>query len=588
MLLIALQLAVRGWASQHGWFYSDDFEFLSQATGRRLDLDYLFTPHDLHLMPGGVLLAWLVAHAGPFNWALASAMLVVLQAVASGACLAMLLRTFGRRWACLALLSFYLFSTLTLTGFMWWSSAVNQLPAQAAFFGAVSCHIAHLRSGRFWPALQAALLVVAGLLFFEKAVLIIGPLVLLTVVWPGGPGQGVVRRARANLRRSWRAVVLYAALAAGYLAFYLARGGGEQGTSSGPIDFGGLVDATLRRSLATTLLGGPWRWSSDNPPLGLVDAPPWAVTLSCVVIAVVVVLALLSGRGDWRAFVVLLPYLAVSILLTASGRGAQLGGFAGLELRYLADAAPVLTLALGLFFLRTRDAEPGSDSAQTIERSAPRRRRTVAVCVTAAVLAGGAVVSNTAYLRFWTGDFEAKTYTQAVRDSSERSPLRIVDAPVPELVMAATSFPSNLPSRMFAPLGRRVVALSQGSDLQALGTTGAPYAALVSGGAESRPGPVRGCGYEVTPPDSTVTLDGDPPDFFWWAEISYLAGSDGTAQIVIGGTVHEWPVEKGAHRYFLQGEGSVDTVTMRQVDGSGAVCVDRVSIGDVSAVEPLA
>lgn len=589
LLLIALQLAVRATASQQGWFYSDDFELLSDATGRGLSRTYLFTPHDLHLMPGGLFMTWLVAQAGAFNWALASGMLVALQALADVACLAMLLRAFGRRWAVVALLSLYLFSSLTLTAFMWWSAAINQVPAQAAFFVAVTCHLTHLRTGRTRPALLAALAVAVGLLFFEKALLVLGPIFALTLVWPGVPGRGVLDRARANLGRSWRALATYGVLAAGYLALYAASPRGADSTSPGEIDWDGLTDAMLRRSLATSLLGGPWRWSDDNPPLGQVAAPDWVATLCLVAIAAVVVLAVQRGSGDWRALVLVVPYLAVSVLLTGLGRGAQLGSFAGLELRYLADAAPVLTLGAGMLFLRLRtDPSPeAGDATEPVPLGSATRTRVAMVGLVSAAAVAGSVVTHVGYLRSWTGDFPAKSYTRTVVEASRAGTLRVVDSPVPELVMSATSFPSNLPSRMFAPLGDRVQAATSGTDLQALGTTGTPYAAVVTGGAESVPGPVEGCGYPVTSSTTKVLLDGTPPDFFWWAEISYLSGSPGRASVQIGDTVHEWPVERGVHRYFLQGEGSVEDVRVRQLEGADAICVDAIAIGQVSAVEPL-
>src|SRR3954462_12824879 len=77
-LLIIGQLAFRAWAAFGGWFYVDDFKFLS-ASRRPLSLDLLTTPHDDKLMPGGLLIAWFVAKAGAFAWPVAAASLVAMQ-----------------------------------------------------------------------------------------------------------------------------------------------------------------------------------------------------------------------------------------------------------------------------------------------------------------------------------------------------------------------------------------------------------------------------------------------------------------------------------------------------------------------------
>lgn len=585
--MIALQLAFRGWAALGGWFYSDDYEFLAAATGRSLDLGYLFAPHDVHLMPGGVLLSWLVAQAGPFNWTLAAVVVLVLQLGADLACLAMLLVLFGRRWWCLLPLGFYLYSTTTLTAFLWWSAAVNQLPMHAALFLAVACHVTYLRTGRVRWGLGGVLAVALGLLFFEKSLLILLPLALLTLLYFGPSAGGVRRRALQPVLAHWRVWAAYAVLAAVYLVGYLQLVP-SPADDRGPIDYLGLLDSMLRTSLVVSSLGGPWVWSDRNPPLGQVATPAWAAAAAGVVLLGLVALTLRRRRGAWRALVVAVPYVLLTWFLLAQARGAALGSFAGQELRYLADAAPVLTLCLGLAVLPLRGSAPAGRGRRAAARprlSPVSGRRLVAVVLAAVVV--GAVVSNVAYARMWTGPFPAKAYVQATERAVTNDRLAVADSPVPELVMSATSFPSNLPSRMFAPLGDRLVAEDHGTDLSMLGSDGVPYGAVIEGGPTSAPGPRQGCGYLLRGSTTTVPMAGPDAPYFWWLQLSYLSSARGEVELSVGGRTHLAEVRPGAHRFFLQGSGAVDPVTVRSATSGLVVCLDRVQIGTISALEPL-
>ena len=79
--LIGLHLILKAWVLLPAWFYSDDFIFLEDALKNRPTPDFLLTPHDSQLMPLGVAISWVVAHAGPYNWLLAASITLLLQAV---------------------------------------------------------------------------------------------------------------------------------------------------------------------------------------------------------------------------------------------------------------------------------------------------------------------------------------------------------------------------------------------------------------------------------------------------------------------------------------------------------------------------
>lgn len=582
LVLVVLQLAFRGWALFGGWFYADDFEFLHDTSRAALSPGLLMTPHDTQLMPGGIALAWLVAHTGPFDWPVAAAVVLVLQAVADLACLAALRSLIGARPVILVPLAYYLFSTTTLTATMWWSAAVNSLPMQACVFGVLALHVRHLRTGRVLPGVLGAVVLALSLLFFAKSVLVLLPVVLVTLLYFGTPGEGPVPRVFGALRRSWPVWAAYAVVVVVEGATYLALVQ-DSGRTPGDVDHLGLLNTLVRVSLVVTALGGPWVWNDDNPPLGQVATPAWAALAALVVVVTLVAWALRRRPGAWRALAVLAPYVVVTWLLVADVRGSQLGSYAGLELRYLADTAAVVTVCAGLLLagLPGSPVAPPGPSHRRV--GLPARAALTTVGVAALV---GAVVSSTAYARMWTADFPARAFVQTATGETRQGPLVVADLPVPEIVMAATSYPSNLPSRLLSPLGDRVEATRRGTDLPVLDDGGRPQQGAVSGGSVSRPGPRQGCGYLVEAEATTVPMTGDDPPYFWWTEVSYLAGGRGRVLLSLGGRDHVLDVQKGLHRFFLAGQGSVTPVTLRS-DPTGpevGVCVDAVRIGTLAAV----
>jgi cytochrome b len=61
--LIALQLAMRLEIASRGYLAFDDFTFASRAAGSHLSSAFLLRLSNNHLMPGGLLVTWLVTRA---------------------------------------------------------------------------------------------------------------------------------------------------------------------------------------------------------------------------------------------------------------------------------------------------------------------------------------------------------------------------------------------------------------------------------------------------------------------------------------------------------------------------------------------
>lgn len=582
MVLVAAQLGLRGWALGGGWFYADDFVLLVEAGESSPTPAFLLTPHDSQLMPAGRLASWVVAEAGPYSWATAAAIVLVLQLGASLACWWMLRTMFGPRPLSLGLLVVYLFSPMTLTAFMWWAAAINAVPLQLAFFVTVTFHVRHLRTHRVSDLAGAVAGLVLGLLFFVKAALVVLPLAALTLLWFGdhtGPWRTRVVRTVVRHRT---AVAVYSALLAAYVVLYVATTPNPLASDAGEVPWGDLADTMLRVALPTSLLGGPWEWSFSNPPVGTVATPEWMVTATWVALAVALTLGVRSRRLDVRAAAVVVPYVVVSYLLVARGRGVFIGGFAGLELRYLADTLPVLVLGLGLLLA------PPLPRPTPLPRSStrPRRPRAHAVALTGGVvvLAVGALRSTVVYAGAWHEQNAAHDYVTTVQEQSARARPVVADLAVPDLVLSPLHHPDNLISRFFEPLGDdRPRAVELGNDLDVLDAFGTARPAAVVASAGSPDGPLPGCGFAVTESRTTVPLEGTP-GYFWWMEISYLAPVDAQIEVAWAGNTRNAPVREGAHRLFLKGEGAVAPLVLRMTTPDTAVCVDRVHVGEIESV----
>src|SRR3546814_2308227 len=79
------------------WFYADDYRLIGDARAGGLTLEQLGDPFDSQFMPLGRLIAWVVADSGYVNWPVAAGSILLLQAIASFACLLMLVVLFGDR-----------------------------------------------------------------------------------------------------------------------------------------------------------------------------------------------------------------------------------------------------------------------------------------------------------------------------------------------------------------------------------------------------------------------------------------------------------------------------------------------------------
>ncbi len=576
--MIAAQLIFRGWAVSGSWFYSDDFIFLGRSGQGRADLEWFFTPHNIHLMPLGLWLATWVGSIGAFSWWLAVVQILFLQAIASLACWWMLRTVFGDRTGVLVALGFYLVTPMAFPTVLWWAASLNQLPHQIAVFGAVAAHVTFLRNRRWTPALVAGLFLLLGYATYTKTILLPVLLVLVTVTYFA---SGNVRtRITTSLVRYRRAWLVQGILTAGYLTMYFIKVPSSERPTLRTVSE--TLDLSIVKSYGPALLGGPWRWDEltligDGGPRTFVATPLTLIALSWMVLGLLLAYQCLRYRRAWWPLVVLGPYVVLSGLIVSAGRADIFGVTpSATELRYLTDLAGVSALALGLATM------PVIGAAASLE---PRKKSLIGVTVPrralkigAGAIVAGALFSSVTYALPWHDDdrMQQKTFISNARDSLESTP-SLADTTVPDGVLWAPAFPANLVSYILSPLGDKLHVLDLGNDLAILDGEGKTQFAVVDGDGRNLPGPVDGCGYSVT--DQSTTIGVVPViNFSFWMSINYVATADGVVTVTTGDTSTDAPVAAGPHTLFLRTFTDYDEVTFSIGDGV-RLCVDTIKVG---------
>jgi hypothetical protein len=596
LTLIAIQLVWMGVLLAHAYFLQDDYRFMDRAVAQGFNWSYLMWVEGGHLLPLGTAIAWALARVSLYNWPLACLSILALLAAACLAMLRMLRTLFGNRPAILILLALYVFSPLLLAAADWWVVAVELVPLDLAIFMAVGAHVRYLRSGRFRSALAAAGWLLFGMAAADKAAVV--PLLLFALTSAFFvEGRWAMAAVRA-MRRYWRAWLLYGTLLAGYGVVFAIRllGSGAPTASPGAASLASFASTLVGTTLVPGLLGGPWRWLSFGSAMA---SPPTALQqLSWAVVALVVIVSCWYRSRAWRAWAILFAWFVVAdIVPVAIGRLGPAGGavtyLAGLQARYVTDAAAVFVLCLGLAFLplagepsvsRFRlPAETPTGTRRTIARSA----RAATVVVLAVFLVGS----------FWSlQSLEGITHTEAARSYIATARVAIaeaphgaviVDTPTPIMIVdAAFLYPWGNTSYVIGAMARddpvRRLSWSVSPHgviphLMIFDTQGQLRPAVVAGLSSGPPPHGRRC-WSVTPAGSKIPL---PLSLYRWAWTVRIDHSGPAAVVALrfGGKWADVTLPAGTYAYYLPLVGEGKEVTVRQVGPSPAQCLDGITVG---------
>jgi hypothetical protein len=580
LFLIVVQLVVRGWVASTSYLWWDDLILTGRAALHPLlSSEFLLYDHDGHFMPAGFLISGLLMKVAPMEWWPLGITLVLIQAVASLSVWRLLRVLLGDRPIMLVPLLIYLFSPLTLPTYSWWSAAINSIPLQAALAWVCADAVLLLRTGRRRYAVSGVLALALSLTFFEKSVVV--PVVAFAVVAVLLRHDGETAPLVTAFRRCLPLWAGSALVLAGWYAIYSSVVASptleddNTGTVASAIDMArlGVVEAFI-----PSALGGPLHWGAGSEWA----SPPTALVVgSLVVLAAAVIWTSWRRRSGMLAWWLLLAYVGVSVLAVIVGRlGASVPAGLALSLRYYADSAVILALAIALVA-----HAPGRPDVRARLSLRPRVRRPAALLAAACflVLSGW---STATYVRAFQDDLPRDYIANARDDLLTEGDVPMLEQRVPDRIMWGLAHPNNRASVIFAPLERRPEFGNWTSDLRMLGEDGHVVEGRVTKTLSVFAGPVPGCGHPVRGDVTTeVALDGELFPWGWTVQLNYLASTDGVIEVGFQtGEPIRVPVEQGPGSVYFHLEGGGEHIKVTSRTSGLGVCVDTGLVGELQPV----
>ena len=596
VVLIAVQLGWKAYLLSHFYFRQDDFQLMDHALSSGFNVRYLFTIGPEQLAPAGRAFTWLLVRISVYNWTLASVCTIILLAAVSLAMLRLLLLVFGRRPAILIPLAIFLFTPLTLPGLSFWTTTLLWLPLQLTMILAVSSHIRYLRTGTAGHAIGAVAWLVIGMLFDELGVLVPVLIFALTSAFlaPGRPGRWW-QTAGLVARRYWRAWAAYGTVAVAYLVVYVVQLPTSVQQPTNPPNFASvlaLASTMLRVSFVPAALGGPWHWSAQGGSYAYAVETP-GLTQVCWVVALLVVAASLRYRRHaLRAWLILAGWLLVADLLpVVFSRLTELPATRlGADLHYVADAAPVLALCLGLACWPVI----GEEQPYRVARPTSVPLAIASVTVVGAVVLGS-FWSGAAYLS-QTSSTVPRSYIANARLALARAPAGtvIVTGLTPATVIFArflgTAAQTSRVLGPLAPKGSRIRFTTAPAgvirDLMIFTNRGTLRPALDIGASSVRPASGTGCWPLLLQP-TTIPLRASLFAYGWIVRVRY-SGPATAMQLRFGAAVRDVTLQAGTHDLYVPVIGAGSAVVVRRLDPGPTVCISRVTVGLEYVTSPTA
>ncbi|WP_370247489.1 hypothetical protein [Nocardioides sp.] len=577
LLVLLVMVVWRGVLVGGSSFNQDDYFFASRADASPLDLEFLFlTPNAGHVNPLQQLTFWLFVKAAPFGWTPIAVFLVASQALAVVVLWHLLSRLLPGRWVRVLLLAGFALAPLTLATTLWYAAAVCLWPHVTCSFAAV-LFLVRERQGvgaRAANLTGVVLAEVVGLLWHERAVLILPTLLAAAVLLEPTAGWRRVPRGLARLWGLWIGLlVLHAAFLLAHRAITTVEGGGAGLRES--VDITG---AYVGQNVLPGLLSGPW---SARLVGGAVETTTWAAVLAAVLAAVVAVAVLRVGGPARRwavAFLVL--YVLADLTLVLAGRSG-FGRVIGLDPRYSSDTlhAAVLAAAFAL-----RDAPHHYGIAW--RASWGRRRAQWLLGLGAAYTAG--CVAGTAVLVPHFQNPADRAYVAAFRADLAADPQQVVvDALVPPEIVLPLVGDDALLSRVFAPLPEQPVFDQPSERMRVVTPQGRLAPVELAAPVPAVPGPLPGCGHPIRTTPRAVPLQ-VPVQGRLVAHVGYFTDREVVVVLDVAGRQQEFLARPGPHElwFVLPDTGApVDRIgfRLRGADLAGAagatVCLASLDVG---------
>ncbi|WP_406273444.1 hypothetical protein [Nocardia sp. NBC_00881] len=556
--LIVLQLAIRWWVADSGYFYWDDLILVGRAARYPLwSTDLLLYNHDGHFMPLAFATAWVVTAVAPLAWAGPVLSLLILQLGASVAVLRMLIVLVGARWTILVPLVFYLFCPLTLPAFAWWAAALNALPLQFALAWVIGDAVLLVGSGRHRYAVSGIAVLMVALLFFEKSVIV--PFVAFAVAALARYVDGHAAAIRVVVRRGAALWIGSGSVLACWLIGYLTVVD-VSAIHSSPDDVRNLLPGATSLGAVPTVLGGPWMWERWLPSTPWAVAPGWAVVSGWVALGALVVLSIRCRLRVLPVWLMVSAYILVAQLPVALARsGPNTAAELTQSLRYFADVGVVSTAA-GALLLRARPRLPRGRTRTVL----PGPGAVVALMV---VFLVSSMASTYTFTRAWRAGPTRTYITNVTSVLAEWDGAPLLEQEVPWNVLNPLAYPQNLTSRVLAPIAAPGTFADSTPHLRMITDTGEIVDAAVWWNRSIRAGPEPDCGYRIHGAEPVyLPLDGPMLEHEWTVQLNYLANRDGQITVAFEhGAAVAAPVRKGLNTVFVRvaGDGSALRINSR-------------------------
>jgi hypothetical protein len=415
-ILVAVVLLQAGWLAylcSRGWFYQDDFGYLSQAVHQPLTVGYLRQPINVHLAPGVRLIFWVLAHTSRLHYAPTIALRVILQAGATILLYRLITAVSESRSMALAITVIYGVSPLLVPGTLYLGASAQLLPAEIFVLIVYLAHLRHATSGSVRSSAVEGLAMLGAVAFWEKSGVTVLLLVILSLGWLS---TGSIWHRIAGLFRDWRGWLLTLGPLVAFTAYYFTH---NYASSVQSISFHAgahLIWLQWGYSLWPAVIGAPWHWVSSGTTY-ISFAKPRLVTVILGQVAFGLFVIVGWYRSRWKGLLAwTLPIVAVVVgeLLIAVGRYSTFGNLVAVQFDYVFDLALPVALAAALAFRGATPIAMASPRAESAVGSEAHPRLRLGACVALVALAvSSAVVSSVAWASRWHQN-PAKTYVNNI------------------------------------------------------------------------------------------------------------------------------------------------------------------------------
>ncbi|MCA0323179.1 MAG: glycosyltransferase family 39 protein [Actinobacteria bacterium] len=583
-IVVLTAVVWRLWTMSAWGFFQDDVVYISRV-GEMPFWSFITQNYNGHAMPAQFAIIFGLTRLAPYVYDPAAVVLTVFMTSAVVAWVLALRELFGERLRIVVVAAVLAFSPIFMQSALWWASGMQVYPL-LTFMGLAVLFAARY-SARFRTSdlVLMNVMLVLGLAFWQKALLIVIPTTFIALLLTRARGRSVWKSLRWLLLTQGVVCVVYLGA---YLVFRTQpdQSHTEVLQSRGILDAVGFFGTALIEILAPALLGGPWS-VVDNP---LSVFPGSAGIQSVVVIGAAIATLVLASRlrpmGRIAIWMVV-TYAAISWgLLLTSSRFAAVGTSAVQSGRHTTDVLPIAMLAV-LFFVTPLRAEAARHWVVPASRLVRSGVKVVAVLTAAGIFTSLAVTNARMWDRLalaspgpWLEHF-----VQDSRDAGDRS---VYDSLVSERVLSSIFFPHDARlSTVVKPLNLSLRFNQPAHVLLVADDEGRLKEVEVSPDSRAvTPSPVPDCGYLVKPGETAlIPLTNAMFEWDWGVQLDYFTAKPGTLLVRSTDQLTEVPVRAGLNSEQFVLVDSVSMFAVSATSASGAVCITDLKVGGMKPTD---